>query len=95
MYFRVSDLTTRYIDEEYLSSYPAYLTMEVQPMQGPGYDYHPLEELTARKNIRQVMLSRGSRVNALFEMNGWVFAEFTCVLGTARAWIPSSYVESR
>ncbi|MCR5013079.1 MAG: hypothetical protein K6A72_12095 [Lachnospiraceae bacterium] len=94
LYFQLDYLSTRNINEEVLTSYPAYITSEVQPMEGPGYDYHPLEETTPKMNIRQILLSRGTRIDVFFEMYGWVFAEFSCSLGLVRAWIPSSVVES-
>jgi hypothetical protein len=37
-----------------------------------------------------VTLDAGSRVSALFEVNGWVFCEFTSSqIGLARAWFPA------
>ena len=94
VYFQIQDLTTRNIDQETLTAYPAAVTAEIQPMMGPGYDYRPMEELTPSRNVRQVLLTRGMRVNVLFEMNGWVFAEFSCAIGTVRAWLPANMVES-
>ena len=94
LYFQVDYLSTRNIAEESFISDPAYVTSEVQPMEGPGYDYHPLEETTKRGAVKQVYLSRGTRIDVLFEMNGWVFAEFSCSIGLIRAWIPSNMVAS-
>ena len=42
LYFAVRDLTTRDIEQVTLTAYPARVLSEVQPMEGPGYDYRPL-----------------------------------------------------
>ena len=41
-----------------------------------------------------VVLPQNSRVNSLFETEGWVFAEFDCSIGLIRAWLPAEYVIS-
>jgi len=41
-----------------------------------------------------VVLEEGTAVNALFEVDGWVFAEFDCMAGLVRAWIPADKVEA-
>ena len=93
LYFAVRDLTSRDIEQVTLTAYPARVVSEVQPMEGPGYDYRPLEELTQRKAVKQVYLRAGTQISVFFEMNGWVFMEFTGSIGRARAWIPSSFAE--
>lgn len=41
-----------------------------------------------------VVLGEGTAVNALFEVDGWVFAELDCMAGLVRAWIPADKVEA-
>ena len=43
--------------------------------------------------IVTVELTAGSRVDVLFEKDGWVYCEFDCtILGLARAWLPADQV---
>ena len=93
LYFAVKDLTSRDIEQVTLTGYPARVLSEVQPNEGPGYDYRLLEELTPRMAIKQVYLRPGTQVTVFFEMNGWVFIEFTGSIGRARAWVPASCVD--
>ena len=39
-----------------------------------------------------IYLDEGTDLSVFFEMNGWVFAEFSCSLGVIRAWLPAEFV---
>ena len=39
-----------------------------------------------------IVLDPETEISVFFEMNGWVFAEFSCSLGVIRAWLPAEYV---
>lgn len=39
-----------------------------------------------------VYLEKGSPVTVFFQVDDWVFAEFSCSLGLIRAWLPAEYV---
>jgi len=93
VYFLVRDLTNKNIPEEYLTSYSAKTTSEVEVMEGPGYDYHAAD-YPYLSNTKRVRLARGTWIDVFFEMDGWVFAEFYCEAGRIRAWIPENQVES-
>ena len=93
VYFPVKELTNRNIPEEYLTSYSAKTTSEVEVMEGPGYDYHAVD-YPYLSNTKQVRLARGTWINVFFEIDGWVFAEFSCEAGMIRAWIPANQVEA-
>ena len=94
VYFSILDLTDRNIELVTLTGHPARVISDVQPVEGPGYDYRVLEMLTPRKKIKEVILTPGTQIDVFFEMNGWVFAEFTASIGRARAWLPAGQVES-
>ena len=94
LYFSVRDLTSRDIETITLTPHPAHVISDVQPVEGPGYDYRALELLTPRKFVKEVILTPGTQINVFFEMNGWVFIEFTGSIGRARAWLPAGQVES-
>jgi len=93
VYFPVKELTNRNIPEEYLTSYSAKTTSEVEVMEGPGYDYHAAD-VPYLSNTKRLRLARGTWIDVFFEMDGWVFAEFSCEAGMVRAWLPEYQVES-
>lgn len=71
----------------------ASLLSAVQPVLGPGEDFSLLEQKT-ENNVRQpVRLQAGAEIQALAQMNGWVFAEFSCAVGRVRAWVPAGQVQ--
>ena len=99
VYFSTNMLTNSNIDQVTLIPHSAITTAEVQPMEGPGYDYHVVDNTLKNQNTGEwyrvnVVLPRNTRVNVFFESNGWVFAEFTSEIGKARAWIPADMVDS-
>ena len=53
-----------------LTGHPARVISDVQPVEGPGYDYRVLEILTPRKKIKEVILTPGTQIDVFFEMNG-------------------------
>ena len=96
VYFKASSLTNAKVDEWSLTAYPARVTGTVEPKYGPGNDYDTVVLDTKTKNgsSRQtITLNSGTQVDAFFEANGWVFAEFNCALGLIRAWLPANSVE--
>lgn len=42
-----------------------------------------------------VYLEEGTKVDVFFETDGWVFTEFSCEMGTIRAWLPVEYVSAQ
>lgn len=66
-----------------LSSVPAEITNSVTPRLGPGRGYVSMEDA----------LRVGSRVTVLHEENGYLFIEYHCVSGLARAWIPEMCID--
>ena len=57
-----------------------------------SYDWEKIDK-ALRKNKYTVVVEAGRTVNALFEYNGWVFAEFDTDVGLARAWLPADAVQ--
>lgn len=87
LYFRDTSLTNASVEYVNLVSWPAVTTATIQPLFGPGHMYDIVEQ-----NNKGVYIGQGTRVNVFFETNGWVFAEFSCSLGTIRAWLPADQV---
>ena len=99
VYFSTKVLTNMNIEQIVLTPHSARTIAEVQPMEGPGYDYHVVDntiknQTTGEWYRKKVVLSQNTRIDVFFETNGWVFAEFSSEIGLARAWIPASKVES-
>ena len=99
VYFRAGSLTNSQVDSVTLTPHPALVNSTVQPLYGPGTEYDPVvnnvsNPQTGKVNTQQVYVEAGSRVNVLLEARGWVFAEFSCALGTIRAWLPADTVRS-
>ena len=94
VYFLTRYLSGSDIEQVALTAYPAQVISEVYPMEGPGSDYRKLEELTAKRNIKEIVLMPGTRIDVFFEINGWLFSEFSCSIGRVRAWIPVNSVKS-
>ena len=89
LYFKDSSLTNASVEYVNLRAYPAVTTETVRPMFGPGYIYDAVEDHSGNS----VTLGARNRVNVFFEAEGWVFAEFSCSLGTIRAWLPAYQVQ--
>ncbi len=71
----------------------ASLLSAVQPVLRSREDFSPLE-LRTENNVRQAVgLPAGTKIQALAQMNGWVFAEFSCAVGKVRAWVPAGQVQ--
>ena len=96
MPYSIKNTTGREIPVVTLTAYPAEVTESVQPAYGPGDVYDVLKKAETAKNgqmmYRKVILEAGTEINVFFEMNGWAYAEFQCVLGLVRAWVPTDCV---
>ena len=87
LYFRASDLTNSDVETCDLSTaYRAITTKEVNPKFGPGQQYDKFEVTTDSGNL--IYLPANVSIGVFFEMNGWVFAEFSCGHGLVRGWLP-------
>ena len=89
LYFKDTSLTNASVQSVNLRGYSAMTTASVQPMFGPGYIYDAVED----QKGNSVTLGAWNYVTVFFEADGWVFAEFSCVLGTIRAWLPAYQVQ--
>lgn len=93
VYFRTSSLSKGTVEEEKMKAYPAQILESVQPKFGPGAVYDDVEQTvrnpwTGVASRYPVELRAGCDVSVFFETDGWVYAEFSCVIGLIRAWIP-------
>ena len=93
LYFKDSSLTNASADNVSLQAYPAVTTSTIQPRFGPGYAYDEVDMKKSNGGTAMVTLGAGCRVNVFFEVNGWVFAEFSCALGVIRARLPADQVQ--
>ncbi len=107
LYFKASSLTNANVETVSLEGHAARTTAEVNPKFGPGYEYNAVMknvstyvfdenewEWTKVEYKNRVLLSAGTPVQVFFEANDWVFAEFSCILGVIRAWIPANQVSA-
>lgn len=94
LYFRANALTNDDVDERDLVSCSARTTKELQPRFGPGNEYDGVIRTSSAGKTYKVKLRKNTAVEVFFETDGWVFAEFSCELGTIRAWIPASQVKA-
>lgn len=99
VYFKSSYLTNDSVDAVTLTGYAAKTTAEIQPMYGPGSTYDLVTKATKNKETgriktEKVLVRKGAEVTVFFETDGWVFAEFSCNLGTIRAWLPAEQVQA-
>lgn len=88
VYFLASSLVNSNVEELSLNeAYTAITACEYQPRFGPGSIYDPLERTVGDKRYG-IRIAKGTKIQVLFEMDHWVFAEFRCALGLVRAWFP-------
>lgn len=92
VYFKASSLTNANAQYVSLTAYPAVTTVRVQPHFGPGYEYDSVIKKNGNSN-EDIILNTGTRINVFFETDDWLFTEFSCALGTVRAWLPSNTVQ--
>ena len=98
VYFKASALTNSDAEEMEPAGWAARTTKNVNPRFGPGYGYDSVTKTVndpeeGRNIVTALELGAGTRAEVFFETNGWVFAEFNCVMGRIRAWIPADAVE--
>ena len=94
LYFKANALTNDDVDELDMEAYSARTTKELQPRFGPGKEYDGVIRTTYDGKTYKVKVRKGTSVEVFFETDGWVFAEFSCELGTIRAWIPANQVKA-
>lgn len=97
VYFKASMLSNASADEISMNSYSAQTKTEIQPMFGPGQIYDPVVQKVVKDGktlTYSVTIPAKTSINVFFENKDWVFAEFSCALGTIRAWIPADQVEA-
>ncbi len=86
VYFLDYMLTDSSVEEVDLQGVSAATTSTITPRFGPGMDYDSFDEAQIVSN---------TSVSVFFECDGWLFAEFQCALGAARAWLPADQVVAR
>ena len=75
VYFPVGVLTNREMEEVTLIPYPARTTAKVQPMEGPGNDYHKVDNTMKNQRTGEwyrvlVELPQDTRIDVFFESEG-------------------------
>lgn len=98
VYFKASSLTNSDAKEMEPAGWAARTTRNVNPRFGPGYSYDSVTKTVNNPEdggsiVTALELGAGTKAEVFFETNGWVFAEFNCVMGRIRAWIPADAAE--
>jgi len=99
VYFDKDVLQNYDVEEVILTAYSAKVISDVEAMFGPGFEYNVMELAEQGKSGRmitsRVTLNKGAIISVFFEVDGWVFAEFTISSGTVRAWLPANKIAEK